>query len=262
MEYSVIEPMSSWGYMLKEAQRWVRESISCFSAKEGRQYWITKVSGEGINSIIRIEREADYNHSNMGFRRVRDFLLRFENQDFLQFHRDHHRLDVANVTVIVNLHPYLTFSEEGTRILVLTEPKSSIPNSRMVDQTSEADRQKNAREIRQGQAKFRSELLDIYEGRCCITGTNVKSTLDASHILPYASNRNSRNTNGLLLRADVHNLFDDGLIRINPATLEIVVHKSLIGTVYEQYNNKKILNRKDGFSLDSTALEWHFCNFK
>ena len=69
---------------------------------------------------------------------------------------------------------------------------------------------------RLGQDKFREALLTIYDGQCAITGCQVEKVLEAAHI--YTSPGKDLNTpsNGILLRADVHHLFDWDLLRIEP----------------------------------------------
>ncbi|MDI5940270.1 MULTISPECIES: HNH endonuclease [unclassified Micromonospora] len=68
---------------------------------------------------------------------------------------------------------------------------------------------------RQGQADFRRRLIEAYGGRCAITGCDTEAALQAAHISPYDGPTTNRVTNGLLLRADVHNLFDRGLIWVD-----------------------------------------------
>lgn len=62
--------------------------------------------------------------------------------------------------------------------------------------------------VRRGQAKFRAKLLKAYEGRCAVTGTKLALLLEAAHIVPHAFKADYRLANGLLLRADIHTLFD------------------------------------------------------
>ncbi|KAB1156485.1 hypothetical protein F6X68_11430 [Micromonospora sp. AMSO12t] len=68
---------------------------------------------------------------------------------------------------------------------------------------------------RQGQADFRRRLIEAYGRRCAITGCDTEAALQAAHISPYDGPATNRVTNGLLLRADVHNLFDRGLIWVD-----------------------------------------------
>ena len=57
---------------------------------------------------------------------------------------------------------------------------------------------------------FRERLISAY-GKCAVTGYVERAGLQAAHILPYDGGTNNQVTNGVLLRADVHNLFDLGL---------------------------------------------------
>ncbi|SCG45885.1 HNH endonuclease [Micromonospora zamorensis] len=68
---------------------------------------------------------------------------------------------------------------------------------------------------RQGQADFRRQLIEAYQGRCAISGCGVEAALQAAHIEPYDGPATNRVSNGLLLRADLHNLFDQGLLWID-----------------------------------------------
>lgn len=65
---------------------------------------------------------------------------------------------------------------------------------------------------RLGQPKFRRELLRAYSERCAISGEPALAVLEAAHIEPYRVRGLNTVTNGLLLRADLHTLFDLGLI--------------------------------------------------
>ncbi|MEU4644779.1 HNH endonuclease [Micromonospora sp. NPDC023814] len=68
---------------------------------------------------------------------------------------------------------------------------------------------------RQGQPGFRRRLIEAYGGRCAITGCDTEVALQAAHISPYDGPATNRVTNGLLLRADLHNLFDRGVIWVD-----------------------------------------------
>lgn len=68
--------------------------------------------------------------------------------------------------------------------------------------------------LRQGQPGFRKKLLEAYR-RCAVTGCTIEAVLEAAHISPYRGTRTNHVTNGLLLRADIHTLFDLGLLRIH-----------------------------------------------
>jgi hypothetical protein len=78
------------------------------------------------------------------------------------------------------------------------------------------ERRETSVKQRLGQDEFRKALLTIYDRRCAITGCKVEMVLQAAHI--YTSRGKDLNTpsNGILLRADVHNLFDRNLLSIEP----------------------------------------------
>lgn len=112
---------------------------------------------------------------------------------------------------------------------------------------------------RQGQAKFRQELLAIYEGRCAISGCNVVESLEAAHIVPYAGEQTNYVANGLLLRADLHTLFDLNLITIDPDSKTVLIAPSLQGTYCEELAGQKIYISDSPESRPSKkALNYHY----
>ncbi len=100
-------------------------------------------------------------------------------------------------------------------------PEASIEttNSNDDDFTNIKDeREKQLAEItkRQGQPEFRKSLLQAYHGKCSITGFDVEDALEAAHIIPFYGEQSQSITNGILLRADIHTLFDLYLLSIDP----------------------------------------------
>jgi hypothetical protein len=91
---------------------------------------------------------------------------------------------------------------------------------------------------RRGQPEFRRKLLDAY-GRCVITGCTSKDALEAAHIRPYSDTKNNDPSNGLLLRADIHTLFDRHLIGIDPEKMTVCIAQSLLED-YGQFNGKSL----------------------
>ncbi|MDB5992759.1 MAG: hypothetical protein JWQ10_4162 [Herbaspirillum sp.] len=91
---------------------------------------------------------------------------------------------------------------------------------------------------RQGQPVFRRELLRAYHGCCAVTGCNVTEVLEAAHIMPYRGPQTNHLSNGLLLRGDLHTLFDLGLIAIDTNLKTVLVAPSLLATDYGQWHGK------------------------
>lgn len=69
---------------------------------------------------------------------------------------------------------------------------------------------------RLGQATFRVAVLEAYSRACCVTGEHTLPALEASHIRPYAAEGPHEVPNGLLLRVDLHRLFDKGYLTVTP----------------------------------------------
>lgn len=90
--------------------------------------------------------------------------------------------------------------------------------------------------VRRGQRAFRDALISAYGGRCAITGCEVLDVLEAAHIFPYRGPETNRVTNGLLLRADVHTLFDCGLIEIDQDTLSVTLSPRSGSSDYSELN--------------------------
>jgi hypothetical protein len=86
--------------------------------------------------------------------------------------------------------------------------------------------------LRRGQAQFRKELLRAYSGRCAITDCNCADALEAAHILPFDGKHTNHVQNGLLLRSDIHTLFDLGKIGVDAITKTVLVAGPLRATVY------------------------------
>lgn len=91
---------------------------------------------------------------------------------------------------------------------------------------------------RQGQPVFRRALLVAYGCRCPISECDAVEVLEAAHIVAYAGPHTNQVQNGILLRADLHTLFDRGLIGVAPDDWRVVVHQSLLGTAYGRMHNK------------------------
>jgi hypothetical protein len=71
---------------------------------------------------------------------------------------------------------------------------------------------------RRGQPAFRKRLLAAYGGRCVITGCSVVEALEAAHIVPHSADGAYASSNGFLMRADIHTLFDLHLLSVCPDT--------------------------------------------
>ncbi len=87
---------------------------------------------------------------------------------------------------------------------------------------------------RLGQGAFRILVADAYKRRCAITGEKALPVLQAAHIKPFNEQGPNRVDNGLLLRSDLHILFDRGYITVTPK-YKIEVSRR----IKEEFNNGK-----------------------
>ena len=69
---------------------------------------------------------------------------------------------------------------------------------------------------RLGQGAFRMLVTDLYQRRCAVTEERTLPALEAAHIRPYAEGGQHEASNGLLLRRDLHSLFDAGYVTVTP----------------------------------------------
>jgi len=69
---------------------------------------------------------------------------------------------------------------------------------------------------RLGQGSFRVMVTDAYRRKCAITGERTLPALEAGHIKPFRESGPHKVSNGILLRSDIHRLFDTGYVTITP----------------------------------------------
>ncbi len=115
---------------------------------------------------------------------------------------------------------------------------------------------------RLGQGGFRMIVTDIYDRRCALSSSHILHILDAAHIRPYAKDGTHSPTNGLLLRQDIHTLFDLGYITVTPE-YKVEVSKRIKqefdnGADYYAMHGRRI-NLPDTAQLRPSAemLRWH-----
>lgn len=81
--------------------------------------------------------------------------------------------------------------------------------------------------VRTGQAQFRRHLLTTQGSMCAFTGGAPPRVLEAGHLYSYARLGEHHAHGGLMLRRDIHRLFDDGLLAVEPRALSVDVAPEL-----------------------------------
>lgn len=115
---------------------------------------------------------------------------------------------------------------------------------------------------RLGQGAFRVLVTDIYRRRCAVTQERTLPALEAAHIRPYGDGGAHAAQNGLLLRRDIHSLFDAGYVTVTP-DLDFEVSRRIKeefdnGRHYYALHGQKIHAPNDTAQRpDPAALAWH-----
>ena len=115
---------------------------------------------------------------------------------------------------------------------------------------------------RLGQGAFRVLVTDIYGRRCAVTQERTLPALEAAHIRPYSDGGTHEAPNGLLLRRDIHSLFDAGYVTITPG-LNFEVSRRIKdefdnGKHYYALHGQRIIVPENAIQRpDPTALTWH-----
>jgi len=105
---------------------------------------------------------------------------------------------------------------------------------------------------RLGQGLFRIMVTDVYEKRCALTGERTLPVLDAAHIKPFAVVQRHEVWNGLLMRSDLHRLFDGGYLSLDPATRRVLVSKR----IKEEFENGKDYYKLEGTAIREPNVPW------
>jgi putative restriction endonuclease len=155
------------------------------------------------------------------------------------------------------LHEQVMMSLRGIPTAVFEEPVE--PEARY-----------GRRRLRDGPAIFRSRVTDAYGRRCAVTRERVLPVLEAAHIKPYALAGPNVVQNGLLLRADIHKLFDDGYatVRGEPGGYRFAVSRKIKaefdnGQQYLDLDTRPLARPQSSIEYPSPEfIAWHNAKFK
>jgi predicted restriction endonuclease len=223
---------------------------------------------------------ASYNSKNkpivMVVRQDGKYHVRFSTESKLQ-------KDLPSLSALISANSrknsgIVAFSSDWAAALAIPETTSRLGEyERLADEVEkgstdafdpkdvEDGRRKIVAEVvrRQGQRKFRRELLEAYEKKCAVSGCTIEVTLEAAHITPYRGSKTNGVSNGLLLRGDIHTLFDLGLLTIDAETHRVRISSALADSDYATLDKKKIyLPKKTNSRPSSTALQEHMKIFQ
>jgi putative restriction endonuclease len=119
---------------------------------------------------------------------------------------------------------------------------------------------------RLGQGAFRILVTDAYHRRCSATGERTLPVLEASHIKPFIKEGPNLVRNGLLLRSDLHTLYDRGYLTVTPDhRIEVsrrIRQEFQNGRDYYRLHGTELVNLpdEDRDRPSREYLEWHNAN--
>ncbi|GAB4108110.1 MAG: hypothetical protein Kow001_03530 [Acidobacteriota bacterium] len=115
---------------------------------------------------------------------------------------------------------------------------------------------------RLGQGIFRVNVIEAYQRACAVSREHSLPALEAAHIRPFAEGGEHRVSNGLLLRSDIHRLFDQGYVTVTPDYRFLVSDRLrqdfANGRSYEPFKGTRIAVPRDPRDRpDPQLLGWH-----
>jgi hypothetical protein len=154
------------------------------------------------------------------------------------------------------------FDLQSTALGEFEAQKKATPPEDFNPSDAEDGRKRVFAEIirRQGQPGFRKKLMRGYGRKCVISGCAERWVLEAAHITPYRGSKTNAASNGLLLRADIHTLFDVGLISVDPDTLVVRVSARVTDAAYRAFHGKQLTF--GDLSPSTKALRKHYSRFE
>ncbi len=193
--------------------------------------WVMASNAPLKKSEIEYQLQAlTVNHNQRWFHRsARKCMLSNRNHPMDRLYRSGSGRNTRYVIYIPEKHGAWDIAEDGKTPILIAEPRSAdlmmlqlrdeceLASNPPTDETYRDARVRMMREalVREGQPAFRRRLLRAYEGQCAVTGCAIPELLEAAHLRPYAGAWHSRACFGLLLKTDIHTLFDKGLLWID-----------------------------------------------
>lgn len=203
----MIELISSWSIFLSNAREYENKNEKFYSPKEGAVYRISDTQ----NDIIRIQRmDVEQSEETIGIGKLRTCMERINEMYPSKIKKGSIYEHVVEETTLVELLPFLDWSEDKKSIVFLRNLPDETGELDLAEAPNDDlnDKIIRALTVRRGQKKLRLKLLYLYQGKCAITKCPIEETLHACHIMAHSLTGNNLSTNALLLRSDIHDLFD------------------------------------------------------
>jgi hypothetical protein len=185
------------------------------------------------------------------FNQVSDDIMDRIEGDFGSVERffRHRLLNMNAGGPVLDMSGIIKLSEREQSKLYSFDPKSTKDGRERIVETITK---------RRGQPQMRQSLLAAYDFTCAVSGCNAPDALEATYIIPYRGKYTHHSSNGLLLRADIHTLFDLGKIAVDTRTMTLVISDELIDTNYRILTDRPLKYPQEDSQRPSTeALDLH-----
>lgn len=244
--------MSEWTLIVNQAEKNLLQQNIWTSFIEQREYQVYSV-GERRIEIRRLSGGQNF-ILTPGIAETAIAQLRRQNQV------RHGNLirNVAKECALIQFHPNISWDRASGNIVWRPVISTQVmPIEELIEEAPDDEFEKILVAVnrRKYQSTFRQNLMQVYGSKCVVSGTNSFEVLEAAHISTHAGSRNNDTSNGLLLRADLHILFDRGLLQIHPTTLKIHLSPTIQEPEYTRYTGNLIIERLDGKKPSEAYLQ-------
>lgn len=215
---AVVAADGSWTY------RYAQEGLDVenpASSPANKALFANRDDDVPVAVMIQVRTKPVVNYLVLGLAKVTGFS---DGYFYLQGYNDFGELPLSGTTDF----PYPTAATSKTPHVA----EHALPFSTVEDARLRIDAQIIAR---QGGKAFRKAALKQFNGRCAISCWAAPQVLEAAHIVPYLGIYTNTADNALLLRADLHTLFDRDLLTIDANSLRVSIDPALKDTPYTQF---------------------------
>jgi putative restriction endonuclease len=170
-------------------------------------------------------------------------------------------VDLAKIEAILLRDPACKELVLGYATAIVVENSEELESDVSLSESIIEARRRVLREIslRRGQAQFRQRLIRRYGNLCQVSRCAFPPLVEAAHILPYGKTGDNSVHNGLLLRSDLHTLFDLGLLAVHPRSMTIGLHPTLLRFGYASFEDTQLfINGTHGPDREALWQRWEF----
>jgi putative restriction endonuclease len=210
-------------------------------------------------------RIAHYRRTDLNDRSDFEIGCRILTQPFFFQERDWIPVPSSWSPNIVAFKTYNTGDTDGLALWDAVNDRLSHPQSQGMAEERTRYGEPQLIRPRLGQGAFRVLVTDTYNRRCAITRERTLPALEAAHIRPYGEGGEHEARNGLLLRRDIHSLFDAGYVTVTPD-----LHFEVSPKIKEEFDNGRHYYELQGKPIhvpadvlqrpDPEELRWHNLN--